>query len=148
MKKVIVGIIYGLLISCSSQNVPQQIKNYEKGMVYVLPSNIVELLSERIEDSKSIYFVLDSNQDEYTIYLLNYTKSNNWVENTNRYVDIKGKLYPLIFGSDYTFANKENANEYLINYKSGVFIRSERIPLFDNVYYIIFKSKGEVVKKM
>lgn len=146
--KVILGIICTLIIGCTSQHISEDARDFKKGMVYILPSNIVELLSEKIELEKKIYFVLDANpvEDEYTIYLINYTTSNNWIKNTNRYIDINGKLYPLIFGSDYTFTNNENAEEYLKNYNAGVFVRSKITPIFDNVYYVKFKSKRKIIE--
>lgn len=146
MRKIIIVFIGCLLLGCSSQQITKSKRDYSSGIVYILPESVIELLYKNI-DNDDIYFMLNpQGDDEFTLYIHRSAKSNKWTKNTNRYINIKGKLYPLIFHSDYTFANSESAEEYLENYDKGVFVRSKTILIMDNKgRYIEFKSNGTII---
>ncbi|QYJ68240.1 hypothetical protein [Flavobacterium litorale] len=144
-----------LLFGCSSIKRNSSDRNYSNGIVYIIPNPVVKLASTHLNEISTEkeympYFVLysDSGSNEYILYIINYYyQKDKWVQNTNRYVSINGTLYPLIFYTDYTFANTENAQEYLDNYKNNIYLRSMKRAIFDRVYHIAFKENGEVLSK-
>jgi len=51
----------------------------------------------------------------------------------------------LSFELDEYFANSETAEEFLKNQKAGIYIRTQKSVVRDNVYHIDFTLKGEVL---
>lgn len=119
--------------------------NNPNGIVYVLPGKVQELLLKQ-DINKNSYFVL-SRVDElsFRIYLDKYEESFNWVKNTNRYISVSGKLYPLLFDFDNFFANSETVKEFLENYEKGIYQRTKVTVSRDYIYHIDFNIQGDVL---
>lgn len=146
MKKIVFTIILAsLFLCCSTQRILKG-KDYSTGIVYVLPGEVQMLIKKQDINKPNVYFCLEKIEEfKFRIYLDNYEISDNWVDSSNRYVSLSGKLYPLTFDFDEYFANQENVAEFLKNYKSGIYQRTQRSIVRDRVYHIDFTLKGEVL---
>jgi len=59
MKKIIIVLIVGLLcINCSAQQISE--RNYSKGIVYVLPEKVQELIKQQEINKPNVYFCLEN----------------------------------------------------------------------------------------
>lgn len=147
MKKIGYIFLFFLFVSCSTQKQIFNGRDYSKGIVYVLPGNVQKLLSnKKVKDVKNIYFVLQKTEDmKFRIYQVDYNIPDKWIQNSNRYVAIVGELYPLLFDFDEYFANTETAEEFLADYKAGIYQRTQKSKSLHNLYHIDFTIKGDVL---
>lgn len=138
-------LLFFILSGCSGLKNGSE-RNYQTGIVYVLPHTVLSLLGNQFSDEElNVHFVLYAENDEFTIYKVNHNQEDEWLKNTNRYIPIRSKLYPLIFGTDYNFANVENAAQFLKNEEAGIYLRTRTAPIFDSVYHVTFTKKGEIL---
>lgn len=147
MKEIIFTLIFvSLFFSCSTQSKALNNKEYSKGIVYVLPGKVQKLLLEKSIKEQNVYFSLEKIEDfKFRIFLGKYEFADNWVANTNRYVSIGGKLYTLTFDLDEYFANTETAAEFLKDQDAGIYKRTQKSIVRENVYHIDFDLKGEIL---
>jgi hypothetical protein len=132
-------------LDCSSKTKVVQ-RDYSKGIVYVLPGTVQKLLVDRIIEDNKIYFILKkTNEMEFRIYQATYVIPNNWIKNTSRYISVGGKLYPLLFDFDDSFANTETAEEFLNDYKQGIYKRTQAGIVREHLYQIDFTFYGEIL---
>ena len=134
-----------ILFGCSGLKTESK-RNYQNGIVYVLPDTVLSLLGNQFtDDEQNVHFVLYAAKDEFTIYKTSHKEEDEWIKNTNRYIPIQGKLYPLLFSTDFDFANTENAAQFLKNEKAGIYLRTQTASIFDSVYHVTFTKKGEIL---
>lgn len=145
--------IYLLLIfivGCSVSKDNLNTRDYSKGIVYVLPGKVEFFLKSKLLDEEAnIYFVLERlNTSDFRIYLGKISSESSlktWIDHTNRYISVDGKLYPLIFDFDTCFANTETAEEFLLDQKAGIYKRTSIYVIREFVYHIDFTEKGDVL---
>jgi len=138
-------LLFFILLGCSGLKTGDE-RNYQKGIVYVLPHTVLSLLGNQFsDDEQNVHFVLYAAKDEFTIYKTNHNEEDEWIKNTNRYISVRGKLYPLLFGTDYDFANTENAAQFLVDQEAGIYLRTQTAAIFDSVYHVTFTKKGEIL---
>lgn len=146
MKTILSTLLALLLVGCSSQKIIVKNDDLSKGIVYVLPGKVQKLLSERQNNDKKVYYVLLKITDmQFRVYQDDYELADKWIENTNRYISISGKLYPLLFDFDEYFANTETASEFLSDYKAGIYKRTQKSIVRDYVYHVDFDLKGKII---
>lgn len=146
MKKIIIAsVLVFLFLSCSTQRISKS-RNYSNGIVYVLPAKVQELMEKQDINKPNIYFCLEKIEgSKFRIFLGLYKSTDKWIGNTSRYVSVSDKLYPLTFDLDEYFANTETAEEYLRDQKAGIYKRTQRSIVRENVYHIDFDLKGNII---
>lgn len=148
MKQLYYIFIILLILGCSTKKNIIKDKEHTRGIVYVLPDEVKARLAllHLEDDTAHIYFSLETiSYLSFRIYLDKFDTKDNWVENTNRFISISDKLYPLTFDLDMYFANKETSEEFLKNQKEGIYLRSQRTIIRDHVYHIDFTFKGKIL---
>lgn len=154
MKKHIIFILlFSLIHSCNIQKVNTN-KNldYSEAIPYILPGEVQKLLYEKVKEIKyPIYFLFDKiDSYKYKISINQYDqtfKGIKWIENSNRYVYLKGKFYPLIFEYDQLFSTPKTAKEFLdsVDPDDGSYTYSSIYSINEYNYYVEFNSKGEIL---
>ena len=144
MKQLISIILIIIATGCSTTRKIVK-RDYSKGIVYDLPGNVQMLLSKKGQ-SKNTYFVIEKiDKLQFRLYQQEFTKRNNWIENTNRYISVAGDLYPALIQFDYYFANTETAEEFLNDNKNGIYKRTRVNITRHYVYHIDFTIHGEIL---
>jgi hypothetical protein len=84
-------------------------------IIYIFPDKVEQLLYDYIktyinEDADSLVFHLQNNENNtYTLFVGGALNSDDWHKNTNRFIMINDRSYPLIFDYDSLFgAVKKN----------------------------------------
>jgi len=116
---------------------------------YVLPDNVETFIDSSIrarKASSAFYFLL--NKDSvYSISIGSYNKKDEknilkWVKQTNRFLIVNKKVYPLIFDYDLKFATVDsNIGEF--GKREG---NIKRVSLMLHGLTIFFKSDGTIIK--
>lgn len=116
---------------------------------YVLPDNVETFIDSSIraqKGSSAFYFLL--NKDSvYSISIGSYSKKDEknilkWVKQTNRFLIVNKKVYPLIFDYDLKFATVDsNIGEF--GKREG---NIKRVSLMLHGITIFFKSDGTIIK--
>ena len=127
----------------------QPVKSQDKdSILYIMPDKIELKLYEYINNldfSKySFGFFLNKlNDDKYRICITvsSNLDTNYWYNNTNRFILIEKKQYPLWLDYDVTFSTKNNSNLGKIGNREGQILKTH--PIFDG-YTIDFNLKGEI----
>ncbi len=125
--------------------------NYDKGIPYILNGNVQKLLVEKINKVKdSAYFLLDKlDSNNYEISLREYREpvsAIKWIENTNRFVFLNGRFYPLIFESDQVFSVQMTTKEFKNSVSSDGSYTLNKIRIIDeHPYRVKFNVKGEIL---
>jgi hypothetical protein len=152
MKKILILITF-VLLSCSNQRTIVYKNNYDKGIPYILNANIQKLLVEKISKVKdSAYFLLDKlDSNNYEISLREYkgpVSAIKWIKNTNRFVYLNGRFYPLIFESDQVFSVQMTAKEFNDSISPDGSYTLNKIRILDeHPYRVKFNIKGEVLNE-
>jgi hypothetical protein len=149
MKKILILATF-ILLSCSNQKKIAH-RNYNNGIPYILNVNIQKLLVEKLKSiQNSAYFLLDKlDSDNYEISLRVYKEpvsTIKWIENTNRFVYLNGRFYPLIFESDQIFSVQMTTKEFINNISTDGSYTLNKIRIIDEQpYRIKFNVKGEIL---
>lgn len=146
---ILINII--LLISCSSiKNTASQEK-----IIYVVPDSVQNWFSNVIKspnllNKDDVYFIISSmeieNSKAYKLVLCdldNYIfKDSYFVKNTNRYLYIDKKLYPLLSDLDQIFSVRECCNEDLLEtLNSKKIVTLSNTVFYEKAYWVIFDNK-------
>lgn len=111
MKKIVVILLF---IFCCYTNVNSQTRD---SIIYIFPDKVEHKLFQYIQndnkhrDCPYSFFLETEGVDAYRVFVsCNAKESENfWVKNTNRFVIIKDKFYPLVVDYDSLFStNKPN----------------------------------------
>lgn len=144
MRKIGFFLLIIFVAGCTAQKTMTD-KDYSNGIVYVLPGNVQKLLTQNSTSGNTYYVLKKTNDLQFRIYQEEYDVLTNWIKNTNRYLSLSGKLYPILVEFDSYFANTETAKEFLENYKKGIFKRTQVTTTRDHVYHIDFTIKGDIL---
>ena len=151
MKKILIILTAFILLSCSSQRMVVYKNNYDKGVPYILNANVQKLLVEKMKKVKdSAYFLLNKlDSDNYEISLREYKEPISvikWIENTNRFVYLNGRFYPLIFESDQVFSVQMTTKEFKDSISPDGSYTLNKIRILDeHPYRVKFNVKGEIL---
>lgn len=121
-------------------------------IIYILPDKVEMKLYEQIESYNSVTnskleFYLESIEREtFRIVFSRFQdKSNNyWVDNTNRFVLIKDRKYPLILDYDLKFSTMKPSEVGEYGQREGLILKS--LFIYDG-YNITFDLKGNILKE-
>lgn len=146
----IITFIALLFISCNSTSVVQQNKNQ---ILYFLPIDVEEELKLYLEKNenlkKNVSFEIRKNGGDFTIFTSK--PDNYWCNNTNRFVVINKKLYPLFFDYDFLFGSAESSEKALKKLMNASdrseFARKVVYNHYYNVFHIKFTEKGKILEK-
>lgn len=152
MNKITLIFIFLLVISCGTQKLQNTSVDYSKGIPYILPGKVQNLLDEKVKNMEEpLYFLFDK-KDINTFFIsinkydLKTFKGANWIKNTNRYVYLKGKYYPLIFEYDQLFSTPKTAEEFLKDVDpDGSYTHSTIYILNEYSYRVEFNIRGEIL---
>lgn len=118
-------------------------------ILYIMPDKVelkINQYLETIDSSKyNLEFYLshmDKEKYNICISIFNNTNNNYWYSNTNRFVLIGEKRYPLWFDYDVKFSTKEPSNTGTIGKREGQILKSH--PIFDG-YNITFFINGDIL---
>ena len=153
---ILINII--LLISCSSV---KNNTNQEK-IIYVIPDTVQIWFNNVIEKSNSlsqkenIYFIIGqterNNKRLYNIKLCDANKldfkDDFFVKNTNRYVYIKGDLFPLLNDVDQIFSTRDYNNKELLDLLKNNHKIKQLYKIYESgVFWVIFDNKwGDIIE--
>jgi len=89
------------------------------------------------------FFLKRLDEDKYRICVGIYSKlnSNYWSKNTNRFILIDEKRYPLWYDYDVMFSTKNKHNLGKMGSREGLILKIQ--PIFDG-YNIDFNLKGDI----
>ena len=127
-------LISTVLLPLKSQN--------RDSILYIMPDNVELKLYQYINNIDSSkysfeFFLSRLDGDKYRICVSIWSKlnTNYWYNNTNRFVLIGEKKYPLWFDYDVKFSTKKPSNLGTIGKREGQILKSH--PIFDG-YNITF----------
>lgn len=118
---------------------------------YILPDNVEVFLDSCIKKSESngtqFYFLLKKDTT-YNITIGRYSKKEKknilkWIKQSNRYIVVNEKIYPLIFDYDLKFAAVDNNNIGEFGSREG---NVKRASLMLHGVTVYFKSDGSIIK--
>jgi len=144
MKIIIILQILSLsfMLSCKAQNSEEQI------IPYVIYDKVEQTIYDHIKEyDEFVYFYLLPEKENTTIFIIkndNYKDSSigYWVENTNRKILIKDKLYPIVLDSDYKYSTSRPKDIGNYGKRDGSIYK---IRTTSTHYYIKFNDKGEII---
>lgn len=118
-------------------------------IIYIFPDKVEVKFYEYIKkekiDNYGFYMTNDSDQ-KFRVYIYKCDGINNnyWQINTNRYLIIKDKKYPLFFDYDTFFSTREPFEIGVYGKREGYILRSH--PIFEG-YSITFDKTGELLSE-
>jgi len=142
-------IIVFTLIYISNMNIYSQ---EEDSIIYIFPDKVEQRLFEQIKKVDSInniYFefylqTIDENRFRLT-YSYSKKKSNNyWVKNTNRFILINKKKYPLILDYDTIFSTYKPNKIGEYGHRDGTIMK--HLIIYEG-YNITFNKNGECLQE-
>lgn len=150
MKKLIIVLIILTLQSCTSQKSHVNKNSNDLGIPYILPGAVQKLLVENIANKKdSVYFLIGKvDSESYEISVLEYINSTpyiKWINNTNRFIYLKGEFYPVIFDFDALFSTQMTVKEFKERVLPDGSFKIDKINGFDeHPYRIRFNIRGKI----
>lgn len=114
--------------------------------MYDLPASVLKAIEQGIDGNyEDLFFVMGTNEKYYYIWAFNgNNQGDHFINNTNRKVLINGKLYPLIFTTDFDFGNAISYKEYIkIIKEEGLYTHNSSTMIID-LSPIIFDFKGVI----
>ena len=145
MRKTIFLLATIFISSCGGTRINMKERDYSEGIVYVLPGTVQKLLVKKQQLENTYYVIEKINGLQFRIFQDTYETETNWLKNTNRYISVSGKLYPLLIGYDSYFANTETAKTFLEDYKQGIYRRTRATIIRDHVYHVDFNINGKII---
>lgn len=158
MKNILYITLITTLFLYSCTSLKKEAKN-EK-IIYVVPNSVQNWFSDVIRtpnliNKDNVYFIISSmernNKKVYKLRLCDLeshvSKDKYLIENTNRYLYINEKLYPLLNDLDEIFSVRECCNENLL---TG--LKNKKYPLsytvnYEKTYWVIFNNKwGDIIE--
>lgn len=144
MKKYLIFILIIFSINIYSQK--------QDSIIYIFPDNVEKRLFEQlidvgINDIFNFQFYLNTLEKDTFMIALSYSggKSNNyWVNNTNRFVLVKDKKYPLVLDYDSNYSTENSKEVGYYGQREGNVLRSFFI--YDG-YNITFDKSGKILKE-
>ncbi|UUV22661.1 hypothetical protein [Paenimyroides aestuarii] len=157
--KNIVYLIFIAIIVNGCVSLKKEIN--EEKIIYVVPDTVQlwfrnVIKSPNLLNKDDVYFIISSmetdNSKAYKLMLCdldNYIFNDNYfVKNTNRYLYIDEKLYPLLSDLDQVFSVRECCNEDLLeklNSKRKVTLSNT--VFYEKAYWVIFDNKwGDIIR--
>ncbi len=138
----ILFILLSVVLSLKSQT-----KNKDS-ILYIMPDKVELQLYEYINSLDSSkysfeFFLSKLDKDKYRICvgIWSNLNTNYWHNNTNRFILIDEKKYPLWYDYDVTFSTKNKSNLGKMGSREGQILKIH--PIFDG-YTIDFNLKGEI----
>lgn len=117
---------------------------------YVLPDRVELLLDSCIKKSEgqTKFFFIIRKDSLYNISIVRYKKNEErnlikWVEQTNRYLRIADKIYPLLFDYDFALGAIDNNNIGEFKNRDD---NVKRISLINHGLIICFNLEGSILK--
>lgn len=118
---------------------------------YILPDQVEVLLDScinKLKKSETQFYFLLKKDSLYSITIGRYNNKEaknilKWVKQSNRYIVINAKIYPLIFDHDLKFAAVDNNNIGEFGKREG---NIKRANLILHSITIFFKSDGNIIK--
>lgn len=150
MKNVIpLLLLVFTIVSCGSKKKAADIPD-DDSIVYILPVSVTNALKDKLDGNyKDVYFSLIQEDGNYTLYYdykMSGSKINRWIETSKRKILIDKKLYPLIFGTDETFAVADRYKAIVEGANSGDLQFLQRISVARNRNSIRFKPDGTIIR--
>jgi len=144
MKRNIILLVLLYSISIYSQE--------KDSIIYIFPDKVEQKLYEQIEkinptETYNFEFYLQL-MDKDTFRLAytysEYTPGNYWVKNTNRFILINKRKYPLVFDIDTLFSTSDHEHIGEYGHRDGTVIR--HFIIYEG-YNITFTKNGECIKE-
>ena len=117
-------------------------------IIYVFNDKIEKKLYEHLEQEElignCIFYLTKIDFDKYKVYLSKSNEDNidYWELNTNRYLIVKDKKYPLLFDYDMTFSTRKPLEILAYGEREGNVLRTS--PIFEG-YNLTFNLMGEII---
>jgi len=145
MKRITI-IIFLILITSAKL----KCQNNKDSIIYILPDNIELMIFEYTEKIDTLkynfeFFLSRIGDEEFKINISLFKRYNDnfWYNNTNRYILINNKRYPLILDYDSLFSTSKPVNLGKMGKREGYILRSTFI--YDG-FSISFNKEGKVIK--
>jgi len=139
-------ILFILFISLYSANIFSQVKD---SIIYILPDRVEQKLYEQVKNidpdgNFNFEFYLESkDKGKFRITFTYKDQLNNyWTNNTNRFVLINKKKYPLIFDYDSLFSTSKPKELGEYGHREGSILRS--LFIYEG-YNLTFDKTGEYI---
>lgn len=157
--KNIVYLIFIAIIVNGCVSLKKEIN--EEKIIYVVPDTVQlwfrnVIKSPNLLNKDDVYFIISSleidNSKAYKLMLCdldNYIFNDNYfVKNTNRYLYIDEKLYPLLSDLDQVFSVRECCNEDLLEtLNSKKIVTLSNTVFYEKAYWVIFDNKwGDIIR--
>lgn len=157
--KNIVYLIFIAIIVNGCVSLKKEIN--EEKIIYVVPDTVQlwfrnVIKSPNLLNKDDVYFIISSmeidNSKAYKLMLCdldNYIFNDNYfVKNTNRYLYIDKKLYPLLSDLDQIFSVRECCNEDLLEtLNSKKIVTLSNTVFYEKAYWVIFDNKwGDIIR--
>lgn len=149
-----------LLSSCTS--LKQNAETNKEKIIYIVPDTVQLWFDNVIKEPRliskkeNIYFIIGqierNNKLLYDITLCDGDKfdfrDDFFVKNTNRYVYIKGNLYPLLSDLDQIFSTRDYTNEELLNLLDTPEDIEQFYKIYEKaVFWVVFNKKwGDIIE--
>lgn len=128
----------------------------ERKITYILPDSVEIRINKHIVTRSSLdnkvdyYFLLREDTPKvYNLTIIPFevkdkTEVSSWINATNRYALINGRLYPLLFDYDFTFSTPDPNNVGSFGHRDG---NIRKLHLIAHRYTIFFKTNGSILKE-
>jgi len=140
MKKLIIILFLFLCFCGFSQK--------KDSILYILPDKVEALLYKKIKDTCNISFCLEitkrlSRYDSEFIIIMIKGKPNYWAENSNRFILISDKTYPVYFDYDTYLSTQDTSGIGEFGNREGTY-KSTRY--LHHGFYIVFSKNGKIIE--
>ena len=154
-------LIFAVALLSSCISLKQKEETNKEKIIYIVPDTVQLWFDNVIKEPKlisekdNIYFILGrierNNKILYDLALcegLDYDYNDRFFyKNTNRYVYIKGNLYPLLSDLDQIFSTRDYNNKELMNLLEKQEKVKKYYRIYERTYWVIFNNKwGDIIE--
>lgn len=121
MKKIYAIIITICIFWCKAN------AQEKDSIIYIFPDKVEKLFYEYIQTyspDETFDFHLVTRDDKYKLFVTTGDKNNYWGNNTNRFILINDKKYPLTFDYDCLFSTENRFDIGQFGQREGYILRS------------------------
>ena len=159
MKNILYLISILFLSSCGTSKKKTEL-NQEK-IIYIVPDTVQLWFNNVIKEPKliskkeNVYFIIgQSKRNNKSLFNLNLCDALDYdyndcffYKNTNRYVYIKGDLYPLLSDLDQIFSTRDYSNKELLDLLEKQEKIKQYYRIYERTYWVIFDNKwGDIIE--